>query len=138
MITLRTHVRLLAGATAAWAVFWVAGLPRYYQQYSTSTMIWFDLLVLPPALWLLGRLLRRFPPGVRMRASLWMAFYFTVPLALYDWLVCGVFLGHGLRFVYTYWYLSVYYVIFWPALPLCAYGLNARDRGRAGRALVRP
>jgi hypothetical protein len=127
----RSHGSLLAGATAAWAIFWLAGLPRYYQQYSTRTMVWFDVVVLPPALWLLGRLLRRFAPGDRIRASLWMAFYFTVPLAVYDWLYCGIFLGHGVRFIYVFWYLSVYYVIFWPALPICAYVLNTRDARRA-------
>lgn len=66
----RSHGRLLAAVTAAWAVFWLAGLPRYYQQYPTRTMVWFDLLVLPPALWLLGRLLRRFAPSDRTTTTM--------------------------------------------------------------------
>jgi hypothetical protein len=104
----RAHLRFLLLFTAAWAAFWVCGLPSNYQQYSRTFMIWFDALVLIPlsAIFLVS--LNRVPPRRRMAVSLWMAFYFSVPLAFYDWLYCGVFLGHGIEFVWRYWYLSVY------------------------------
>ena len=61
--------------------------------------------------------------------TLWLAFYFTVPLAIYDWLYCGTYLGHGVQFIYRYWYLTVYYAIPWILLPLIALLLN-RMRSR--------
>lgn len=44
----RSHIRLFLFATCVWAGFLVGGLPSYYQQYSTATMVIFDLVVLVP------------------------------------------------------------------------------------------
>ncbi|HEX9071255.1 MAG TPA: hypothetical protein VF852_04815 [Pseudolabrys sp.] len=123
----RTHLKLFVIATVAWALFWVIGLPAYYQQYSTPFMVWFDALALLPLGLIFLLVLRRVRPGRRMQRSLWMAFYFTVPVAIYDWLYCGLFLGYGLSFVLVYWYLSVYYVLPWLVLPVCAAFLNRRQ-----------
>jgi hypothetical protein len=106
------HIRIFLIATVVWAGFWVAGLPSYYQQYSNVLMIWFD------------------SPERRLTIALWLAFYFTVPLALYDWLYCGLYLGHGIQFISRYWYLTVYYAIPWVLLPLVALLLN---RARPGQ-----
>lgn len=111
------HLRLLALGTVAWLVFWIVGLPDYYQQYSTKAMIWFDLVlavVLVPVLFWVFRGVRR---ERRLVVSWWIALYFTAPLALYDWLYCGVYLGHGGAFVWRYWYVSVYYVVPWVLVP---------------------
>jgi len=128
----RTHLRLLLVATLAWAAFWAAGLPSYYQQYSRPFMIWFDALVLIPLSGAFLFVLRQAPQHRRIALSLWMAFYFTVPLAIYDWLYCGVFLSHGLAFLSHYWYLSVYYVIPWPVILCLAAVLNRLDTARGG------
>ncbi len=122
----RAHLRLLLVATIAWAAFWMAGLPSYYQQYSQTVMIWFDTLVLIPLSAVFLVVLSRAPRNRRTTLSLWIAFYFTVPLAIYDWIYCGLFLGHGLGFLLRYWYLSVYYVVPWPLLPCMAAVLNRR------------
>jgi hypothetical protein len=45
---IQKHLRLLAFVTAAWILFWIGGLPEYYQQYSTKFMIIFDIAILPP------------------------------------------------------------------------------------------
>jgi hypothetical protein len=132
----RTHFRLFLGATIAWAAFWAAGLPSYYQQYSRASMIWFDALVFIPLSAVFFLVLRPVPQKRRMALSMWLAFYVTVPLALYDWLYCGVYLGHGLPFLWRFWYLSVYYVIPWPVLFGLATVLDRRGelQGRVGRA----
>jgi len=132
-MTARAHRRLFLLGTLAWVAFWVLGLPSYYQQYSTAAMVWFVALLLPPLTWLCVHVLRRVAPERRMRLALWMAFYFTVPLAVYDGLYCGVFLEHGFGFLSRYWYLTIYYVIPWLVLPASAALLNrtARDRGRS-------
>ena len=127
-MTRRAHVHLLLACTVAWAVFWAVGLPAYYQQYSRTFMIWFDALVLIPLSAVFLLVLRRAPQARRMTLSPWMAFYFTAPVAIYDWLYCGVLLGHGPGFVWRYWYLSVYYVIPWPLLPCLAAVLNHREQ----------
>lgn len=122
----RSHIRLYLIATFVWAGFLVGGLPSYYQQYSAATMAIFDLVVLVPITGVVYFVLRGVGGRRRVRVSVWIAFYFTVPLAVYDWLYCGVYLGHGMKFVSAFWYLSVYYVIPWILLPAVALTLDRR------------
>ncbi len=128
-MSLRNHIRVFLIATVVWAAFWLAGLPSYYQQYSNLLMIWFASLVLVPISAIFFLVLRRIQPERRLTIALWLAFYFTVPLAVYDWLYCGLYLGHGVQFISRYWYLSVYYGVPWVLLPIAALVLN---RVRAG------
>jgi hypothetical protein len=117
-------------ATVVWAAFWAIGWPSYYQQYSRRTMLLFSLALLVGIIAFLPRVFRPLRPARRIRVAWWMSFYFTVPLAAYDALYCGVHLGHGLAFVWKYWYLSVYYVIPWLVMPAVAATLN-RSEARA-------
>ena len=109
----RAHVQLLASAVAVWAAFWVVGLPSYYQQYSFTLLLIGTCLLVPPTAWIGLRMLRRARPERRWSLALWMSFYFTIPLAVFDSLYCGVYLGHGARYLSMYWYLTVFYFIPW-------------------------
>ena len=123
------HLRLLILATTVWAGFLIGGLQDYYQQYSTEFMLGFDLLALGSISLVLYLVLRHVATRRRMSAALWIAFYFTVPLAVYDWLYCGLALGRGIGFLWEYWYLTVYYVIPWLLAPAIALFVN-RIEGR--------
>ena len=114
---LRNHVRLFIYVTIAWFLFWVAGLPDYYQQYSTITMIIFDVAVLPPIWFVIYKSVRKARPGRAFFASLWWAFYITIPLFIYDLVYAGIYLGHGLNFLWKFWYLTVYYMLPWLLFP---------------------
>ncbi len=130
----RGHIRLYLAATLVWAAFWVGGLPSYYQQYSTAFMVFFDLVILVPITGVVYLVLRGVRRKRRLQLAAWIAFYFTLPLAVYDWLYCGVYLGHGTSFVTRYWYLSVYYAIPWVLLPAVALMLDRRGAGDTGSA----
>jgi hypothetical protein len=123
----RHHLRLLGLATVVWAGFLVGGLPDYYQQYPSGFMVVFDLLVLIPIAIVYRAVLVRVPPQRRMQVALWIAFYFTVPLAVYDFVFCGLVLGFGLRFLVEFWYLTVYYFIPWLLGPALVSTINPRD-----------
>ena len=124
MMKKRDHLRLLGLATLVWAAFLLAGMPEYYQQYSPGFMVAFDLLVLIPISVVLRSVLGRVPARRRMQVALWIAFYFTVPLAVYDYVYCGLVLGFGVRFLLEFWYLTVYYVIPWLLGPGIAWLIN--------------
>lgn len=126
-MSFKGHLRVFSLATLVWAGFWLLGLPDYYQQYSARAMFRFDALLLLPIVLVFAWVLRRLPRGRRIKVSLWYAFYFTVPLFLYDWLYCGVYLDHGMGFLTKYWHLTVYYAIPWIVLPVVARVENARD-----------
>jgi hypothetical protein len=122
------HIRLLGLATLVWAGFLAAGLPEYYQQYSSGLMVAFDLLVLIPISVVFHRVLGRVPSRHRMQVALWIAFYFTVPLAVYDFLYCGLVLGFGAQFLFEFWYLTVYYVIPWLLAPTLVWLISRSAR----------
>ena len=129
-MAMRDHIRIFLIATVVWVSFWAAGLPSYYQQYSNLLMIWFDLLLLIPIAAIAYLVLRRLRLERRLKTTLWLAFYFTVPLSVYDWLYCGLYLGHGVQFISIYWYLTVYYAIPWVLFPLIALLLNFMRSGQ--------
>lgn len=114
---LRNHIRLLIIVTVAWIVFWIAGLPDYYQQYSIGSMIIVDLIILPP-IWLIVYLsLKKARSGRVLKASLWWAFYISCPFFIYDFIYAGIYLGNGINFLWSYWYLTVYYILPWILFP---------------------
>ncbi len=121
---LRGHSTILVFVTIAWGLFWLIGLPDYYQQYATVSMLIFDIIILILLTGFLYWLLKRTPQQFRSSLSFWLAFYITIPLFIYDYLYCGIYLGNGLTFVSTYWYLSVYYIIPWILCPALIIILN--------------
>jgi hypothetical protein len=60
---IRSHLRLLVIVSVAWILFWIAGLPDYYQQYSTKFMVFFDLAILPPIWLIVYRNIKKARPG---------------------------------------------------------------------------
>ena len=113
LMSFAKHLALLVQGMAVWALFWLAGLPGYYLQYSQVTMAVVCMLVGVAVS--LGALLilMRGRPETKLRRALWISFYFTVPFAILDWLYCGVYLGHGTAFLVRYWYLTVFYFTPW-------------------------
>lgn len=122
---LRNHFRILGIVSLAWILFWLIGLPQYYQQYPFYFMLLFDILLLIPLSLLIYWILNNTPQKHRARYSFWLAFYISVPLFLYDYLYCALYLGHGWSFLTRYWYLSVYYVVPWIISPGISCWLNS-------------
>lgn len=128
---LKRHMKLLVIMSAAWFVFWVLGLPDYYKQYSTLQMIVFDAAVLPLLSFVVYYVLSRTRRKSMMPLALWLAFYMTVPLFLYDLLYCGYYLDYGFGFLSEYWYLTVYYFIPWLVFPLIGRAIKRWQMKRA-------
>ena len=124
---LRNHVRMLIFVSLAWLLFWIAGLPDYYQQYSIKSMVIFDLAILPPIWFLVYRSAKHSKPGYGLKICLWWSFYISFPLFVYDFIYCGFYLGHGIGFLSKYWYITVYYILPWLIFPIT--GLMI-DKGR--------
>ena len=123
---LKSHLRLLLIVTLAWLLFVLAGLPDYYQQYSTFTMLIFDLLILPPIWFAVYRSIKDSRPGRTLKHAFWWSFYISVPLFFYDLFFCGLFLGHGISFLWKYWYLTVYYILPWLIFPPMGYWMDKK------------
>jgi hypothetical protein len=126
-VSARGHLRLFGLATLVWLAFLVAGLPGYYRQYSTRSLVVFEVVLLAPVVAFAVAALRPARRLTRMRRAIAIAFWFTVPLFFYDLAYCGLWLGHGLRFVVTYWWLTAYYAVPWVVLPATAWWLDRRE-----------
>lgn len=113
---LQNHFKLLAQSMLAWLGFWLLGLPDYYQQYSAAA-VGIGVVILSVATSLLCLLiLLRVSPKRRFVIAFWLSLYFTVPFAVLDTWYCGIYLGHGSSYLWTYWYLTVFYVSPWLTL----------------------
>jgi hypothetical protein len=121
---LKHHIRIFFIATIVWFLFLLLGMPDYYLQYSIQTMILFVILLLIPIFIIILLVFKPIKSQRRLTISYWYAFYFTVPLAIYDSIFCGLYLGYGIRFLVVFWFLSIYYVIPWILFPIIAVGLN--------------
>ena len=112
-MTPRKHLALLLQAIGVWLVFWLIGLPAYYQQYATVTMAVASVLLSVAISLAAIVVLRRVRHDARTSRAFWLSAYYTVPFAALDALYCGWYLGHGADFIVRYWYLSVFYVTPW-------------------------
>ena len=124
----RKHFQLFIIVSIAWLLFWVAGLPDYYQQYSSTSMVIFDLAVLPPIWFLVYRNAKHSRPGNGVKVCLWWAFYISAPLFFYDLIYCGFYLGHGTSFLTNYWYLTVYYILPWIIFPPTGWFIDKKTK----------
>lgn len=110
------HLSLFIQSLTVWALFWLAGLPDYYRQYSPATMAIFCVLVTVMFSLAAVFFLLRWRTETMLRRSVFMSIYCTVPFAILDWLYCGVHLGYGGRFLGLFWYLAIFYIIPWITL----------------------
>lgn len=120
----KIHLRLFIFATCFWVLFFLAGLPDYYLQYSAKSVMLYDILLIIPFSLIIWFTLRPVKASRRIRISIWYSFYFTVPLAIYDYTYCGIYLGYGFNFIYVFWFASIYYIIPWILFPVIATVLN--------------
>ena len=128
------HIRLWTIVTVAWILFWIGGLPNYYQQYSTAFMIIFDLAILPPICFMVYNSVKKSKPGRGLTASLWWAFYISIPLFIYDLLYVGIYCRQGINFLWQYWYLTVYYILPWLLFPPIGWFVEKKRQACRGLA----
>ena len=128
---LMQHLKLLAYSFVTWLTFYLIGLPDYYQQWydwaKGGIVIGVTLLYFPMARWTLQTF---WEDGQHRRNARWLAFYLTVPLFVYDYLLLAVYKGLGIGFVVPYWYLTFFYFSFWLQIPYVGRSL-AREAQRS-------
>lgn len=111
-------------ALLTWVLFFIGGLPRYYQQYDPvaiavgSSLL--AALVGVAAVAVLGRV----PSPYRYRQACWISAYFTVPFVVLDAAYLIGWLGAGPSAFVDHWYLTVFYVVPWIAFPGAAWALE--------------
>jgi hypothetical protein len=112
-MTSKKHLMLLLQAVIVWGLFFIAGWPDYFQQYSPLVLgvgsVLISVLISLAAVWVLARSRE----SIRFSRAFWLSVYFTVPFAILDTLYCGIHLNLGWAYLAKYWYLSVFYFTPW-------------------------
>ena len=128
----RQHLFLLVYSFMTWLSFYLAGLPDYFQQWST----WLKLLGLPVVTALYFPItrysLRKYwHDGRHTVNACWFAFYLTLPLFIYDYLLLAVYKQLGIGFVFPYWYLTFFYFSFWVQFPYIGWKMEQEAKLRS-------
>lgn len=133
-MTRKKHFQLLIYSMVTWLSFYLIGLPEYYQQW----YLWAKLLILPLVTILYFpvtryTLKRYWSNGRHMINASWLAFYLTLPLFIYDYLLLAVYKELGIQFVVPYWYLTFFYFSFWIQFPYIGWKMECEKRADAKR-----
>ncbi|TAM09175.1 MAG: hypothetical protein EPN72_03005 [Nevskiaceae bacterium] len=120
-MNIKKHFQLLIYSFITWSIFYLIGLPDYYQQWP----LWAEILILPLVTILYFpithyTLKHYWNNQQHIVNSCWLAFYLTFPLFIYDYLLLAVHEKLGMQFISLYWYLTFFYFSFWIQFPCIA------------------
>ncbi len=120
-VSLKKHAQLFIYSFATWFLFFLIGLPDYYQSWplwaKIITVVFVTIIYFPLTH---QTLLKFWDNGRHLNNSLWLAFYLTVPFFIYDYLLIGIYWDYGIGFVIPFWYLTLFYFSFWIQFPFIA------------------
>ena len=118
----KKHLLFFGLTFGMWLLFYIIGMPfNYFLDFSVNELINLTLIgafgAIPFfALFTLSIFGRNY-----VKESFWLAFYASVPLFFYDYIIIGIIHGEGLNFLRTHWILTVGYLEVWIIIP--AFGL---------------
>ena len=119
------HAKLVVYSFVTWLIFYLLGLPDYYQQWD----FWAKIGIIPAVTALyfpIARytLLKFWTDNKHLNNSYWLAFYLTLPLFIYDYLLLALYRDLGIGFVVPYWYLTFFYFSFWIQFPYVGWSME--------------
>ena len=131
------HLKFVVYSFVTWLTFYLIGLPDYYQSWpfwaKVVLVIFVNIIYFP----ITAYSLRTFwHDGKHLKNSSWLAFYLTLPLFIYDYLLLAVYKELGIMFVVPYWYLTFFYFSFWVQFPTVA--LWIKNKEATGETEERP
>ena len=127
-MTRKKHLQLLIYSFVTWLSFYLIGLPEYYQQWYLWAKVVIILVVTAMYFPITRYTLDHYwTDGNHLANSCWLAFYLTIFLFIYDYLLLGWYKGLGIGFVVPYWYLTFFYFSFWIQFPIIGWWMKHRD-----------
>ena len=115
----RHHLILAAISIVLWLLFYLAGLPSdYFQDYGSKEILIVLLISFFGVIPFIAVVVLTFIKLPFLKASVWFAFYTSLPLFILDYIIVGIVAGEGLGFLVSHWYLTLGYFAVWVELPL--------------------
>jgi len=126
-MALNKHLITYIFTFSIWFIFLLAGLQSdYYQTWSFNAQLWLSAFAFFLLLPLTYIVLRQIWKENYLKNSLWLAFYASVPLILYDYIYVVLIKGLGHSYIFSHWYLTIYYFIVWIEIPLVGWVMQKK------------
>lgn len=68
--------------------------------------------------------------------SIWFALCFSIPYVIYDLVYVGIIRGHGLGFLSTFWFLTIFYFLVLIEIPVIGFLMQQDDPKVAKRTVL--
>ena len=121
----RHHIFFAALCIALWAGYYLLGIPyNYFQDVGREMMLSLLLITFLGVIPVFAVAVLAWIRVPFLRASLWLAFYSSVPLFILDLIFVGLIQGEGLHFLSSHWYLTMGYIAVWIEMPLIGKSLE--------------
>jgi hypothetical protein len=125
----KNHLVMLLLAFVAWGAFYLIGLlSHYFTDWSAGEKMlitWMGFFSILPFICVIVNI---FLEGDHLKKSLWLAFYASVILFIFDFITVGLIENNGIRFLISHWYLTVGYIEAWVVMPLTGYALKTLEK----------
>ena len=121
----RQHFLLAVISILLWAGFYILGLQNnYFQDFSSESLLVLLFSSLLGVIPVIAIVVLAFIKVPFFKASVWFAFYGSLPLFILDYIFVGIIKGEGLHFLVSHWYLTLGYFAVWIELPLIGKSLE--------------
>jgi hypothetical protein len=121
----KKHLILFLVGFFGWLFFFLLGYPsNYFTEWSLAGKIMLSLITFFAVVPFLGCLVLIFLKGNYLQTAFWMAFYASIPVFIFDFIVVGIVQDHGLSFLKSHWYITIAYFYVWIDLPLIGLALQ--------------
>lgn len=126
----KSHIYFFCLATTLWTIFFLEGLwSNYYLEWPWYwQLIFVDLTPIAILIYRVPYLISEVSEAKALNAALWLAFYFSIPLLIYEFIYFHLFKDLPLSYLVDYWYLTAFSVAPWIIFPLISTGLPKIDR----------
>lgn len=114
----RLHLIIFGTTFVMWLLFYILGSPFNYfldfNNHEILNLMFITFFAVVPFITVF--MLSIFGKDY-VKESFWVAFYASVPLFVYDYIMVGVVQGEGLNFLRTHWFLTAGYFLVWIFIP---------------------
>lgn len=125
----KRHIILLLIALSAWFVFYLIGLPsKYFQKWSTESQILLSLVTVFAIIPLIAFVTLILIGNHYVKVSKWFAFYASLPLAIIDFIICGIIQKKGLYVFISHWYITIGYFYVWIIIPIVGFTIEKFEK----------
>jgi hypothetical protein len=124
-MSIKNHAIMFLSCFLAWLIFYLIGYPsNYFMEWDLAEKVLLTLVGFFALFPFLGCVILLFLRGNFFKNSFYFAFYGSIPLFIFDFIVVGILQKHGFSFLTSHWYLTIGYMEAWIIFPIIGWALS--------------